>query len=292
MRLLLTLLSSTLSIVTAIGQPYIVNIQANSGVSSSGFSDTLFCGPVDDTFLTVQLPFDLPLPGNRNVSELVVIDGIMLMDSLWRWHISPAGFFNAGLDVIYPDSTACLLKSESSDSLCLLWTNVTEYSPDSLPHWKLSFSACLYDDGSWKAQFDTIQNIDSVPKDLFLLIGSGFFSHNYMIPLEGIYVSKDTSGFFASSNPLLFPSFPFYTTFVFFPSPTWTASQSPDGETIECFKMIGNILHNTCPTNISIYDVSGRKAFELKGYESVSLDIGLWIIKDSRGQIKKITVFH
>ncbi len=292
MRLLLTLLSSVLSIIPTIGQPYIVNIQANSGLSSAGFSDTLFCGPVDDTFLMVQLPFDLPLPGNRSVSEITIVDGIMLMDSMWRWHISPAGFFNVGMDIVYPDSTACLLKTEAPDSFCLMWTNVTEYSPDSLPRWKLSFTSCLYSNGSWKTQFDTIQNIDSIPAKLFVLIGSGFFSHNYMIPLEGTYVSQDTSGFIASTTPLLFPPFPFYTTFVFSPSPTWTTNQLPDNGTIKCFQIIGNTLHNTCPYNITIFDASGRQVLEIREYENVSLDAGLWIIKDSKGQTEKIIILR
>ncbi len=292
MRLLLTLLSSFLSIIPAIGQPYIVNIQANTGLSSAGLNDTLFCGPVDDTFLMMQLPFNLPLPGNRSVSEITIVDGIMLMDSMWRWHISPAGFFNAGLDVIFPDSTACLLKAESPDSFCLMWTNVTEYSSDSLPSWRLSFSACLHSDGSWKTHFDTIRNIDSVPAGLFLLVGSGFFSHNYMIPLEGTYVSKDTSGYVASSIPLLFPPFPFYTTFVFSPSPTWTTNPLPDNAEINCVQGAGNMLYNTCPTDIIIYDVSGRKLLEVRRYESVLLPFGSWIIKDSQGKARKINILH
>ncbi len=290
MRLFLVLLISFANII--VGQPYIVSVQSSTGISYSAFSDTLFCGPKDDTFITVSLPFVMQLPAERTISEITIVDGIMLMDSMWRWHISPAGFFNAGMDVLYVDSASCLLTLQTADSLCFLWDKVSEYNPDSVAKWRLSFASCLYPDGSWTVSYDTIINIDSIPRDLHLLVGSGFFSQNYMVPLEGIYVSQDTSGLVASTVPVLFPSFPFYSTFRFVPSLTWTYVENISSLQKECIIIHNNSLLNKCKGDIMIYDTDARLYQVVKHAKEVILPAGIWIIRMPDAKVRKVIVYR
>ena len=190
--------------------------------------DTLFCGPADDTFFRVALPFDLPLPTREVVSYLDGVDGLLLAGQHWQWHFTTLGFFNLGLDVVFVDSAACLLQISVSDSLCLRWHGATAWHPDSVLPWRLSWLMCWYADGRWMVHIDTPGPETLYLQQRGLLIGSGRFDANYMWPMEGVYVRRDSQGWHLTNVPGLLNYWPGHLRFRFTPEPTWTTTSIPE----------------------------------------------------------------